>query len=480
MKQDLPIKSLRDYVNGVIHEDIVDDAKQPDNCVNEAINLHFDTMGAVKSRKGLAILGSQLAAASTVLGMHQFLDEGSGTNDQLVAAAGSNIYYYNAGTDAWVSIDGSLTLGSQTYFTNFLDRIIRVNGNDAPTGWDGNTGGSFDTTNLVSAPTAQYVDNFRSRLWMANSSTYPSRLFYSSAASSTGTITWSGDFIDISPGDGEDITGIKRSPRALLVFKPNHIYRVYDVNDTDPDPSIFVGTYSQKSVVEAKDGYYFHDWTNSAIHRYTGGVPQEISKPIKPYLEGVSLANRSLVAAWKDSDHVYFSIGDITLNGVTFANVVAVRTISSQTWTLYSYPSQLRAGTLYDDGSTLGAVVGDEDGRVYRFNSGNDDNGTPITFSLVTKWYDLSGVRSSTDTINQLAALHRNAEGTSLQYQTDKSTEFNWEPVGQKLGRAPVTVMDTEIEGHRVRFRLSGTSSGEPFIYQGIEILKSFTNSVVE
>ncbi len=473
--ENLPVIQLRDHNKGIIHEDIVDDVISPSNSVNEAINLNFDVMGAVQLREGTTLLGNNISS-SDILGLHQFLDEGTGTDDQLIAVNGDKVYYLNGST--WTNVE-SVTSGLKTRFTNFLDRAMMVNGTDAVIGWDGS--GAFDTTNLVNAPIGHYIENYRSRVWIANTDSNPSRLYYSTVASSSGAITWStSQFIDVSPGDGEDITGLKRYSTALLVFKPNHTYRVFGINEADPDPQIPVGTYSQESVVETKAGIFFHDWNNAAIHQYTGGMPVEVSKPIKPYLEGVTLANRDDVAGWKDNDNVYWSAGDIALNGVTFGNVVFRYTISTEVWTIYSYPTQFLVGTMYDDGTTREPIVGDEDGNVFRFNYGNTDNGEPITYSLVTKWHDLSGVRAYTDTITQLATLHRNAQGAVLQYQIDNpDSENEWSDIGE-LSEAPVDIFDTEIRCHRVRFRLSGTSTGESFIYQGIEILKAFSDFVIE
>ena len=471
---------LRDMTNGIIHEDIVSDFKARGTAsVNESINLHFDVMGNAKLRPGITLLGNQIVSGTDILGLHQFLDEGTGTDDQLIAVNGTTVYHLSGST--WTSIRTGLTTGLKARFTNFLDRVMMVNGQDTTQGWNGAASGSFDTTNLVSAPSGNFISNFRSRAWIANTDANPSRAFYSTVSSSTGTITWSStQFIDISRGDGEDITGLKRSPRALLVFKPDHMYRIFGINETDPDPQINVGTYSQESIVETKAGSIFHDWNNAAIHIYEGSRPREISRPIKPYLEGVTLANRNDVAGWKDTDNVYQSVGNVVLNSVTFTNVVFRYTISTEVWTIYSYPQQFLVGSTYDSGTTREPVVGDDDGNILTFNNGNTDNGVPITFSLVTRWHDLSGVLSYTDTIDKLAFLTRNGQGVGVQYQVNNPLgESDWKDIGQ-IETTPTHIFDTDITGNRVRFRLTGTSVGEPFIYEGIEILESFSELVVD
>lgn len=471
----LPPLFINDFINGVVHENVVSEAKAPRNSVNEAINVHFDTMGAVTSRYGTTLLGNQISAGTDILGLHQFLDEGIGTDDTLVAVNGTGVYWLDGTT--W-TLKRSVTAGYKARFTNFLDRMMMVNGIDATQGWDGASTSSFGTTNLADAPVGYYIDNYRSRVWIGNTQANPSRVYYSSVASSTGTITWDQalQFIDVSPGDGEDITGIKRSPRALLIFKPGHMYRIFSINDADPDPQINVGTYSNESVVEAKDGVYFFDWNNAAIHKYDGGAPIEVSKPIKPYLEAVTLANRDDVCGWADTDHVYESIGDVTVNGVTIGNAVVRYTISTETWTIYSYPTQILCAHSYDDGLTREPIVGDSDGNILRFNNGITDNGSPIVVSMVTRWNNLSGVLSWIDTITKMAAMHRNAQGIRCEYQVDSyGRESEWKSMGI-ITKAPTTEFEKEISGNKVRFRVSGSLSGQPLVFEGFEVIDSFTD----
>jgi len=470
---------LRDYVNGIIHENVVDEFKvEGAGAVNEAVNLHFDTMGAVRLRRGLTIIGSQINN-SNVLGLFQFLDEGTGTNHQLLAGVNGTVYYWSG--SAWTSIRAGISATGKMRFASFTDRVIMCNGSEATLGWVGNAGGSFDATNLSSAPVSRYIDVFRSRLWLGNvnGNSNPSRIQFSSVVSSAGALTWtSTDTIEISPGDGQDITGIKASPRALLVFKPRNTYRIYGTNETDPDPQINVGTYSQESVVSCKAGIVFHDWVNSAIQLYEGGPPKEISKPVRPFLAGMTYANRDDSASWSDFDHVYTSVGNISLNGVTFTNAVFVWTISTRTWSIYSYPNQLLAGAQYDDTATLYRVVGDTAGNIYQFDTGNTDNGTAISYSLVTHWHTLSGLRSDKKTITRLAALSRNAQGGRIECQLDfPENETRWLPVGQLEKQD--SIFNTDLSFNRIRFRLSGTSSGEEFFYQGLEILEGFSERVI-
>jgi len=470
---------ITNFKDGIITEGVISESLMPAGAVAEAINVHFDKMGSVELRKGLTLLGSQISAGNTILGLHQFLDEGAGTNNQLLAVVNTVTYYLASGT--WTSKRTGLTANKKARFTNFLDSIFMVNGADAMNTWDADPATSFTTTNTVSAPVASFIDNYRSRVWAANTSANPSRLWYSSVAATDGTIDWTSSdssYIDIAPGDGEDITGIIKSPRALLVFKNNHIYRVYNIHETEPDAKIFVGTYSQESIVSAKDGVYFHH--PSGIYRIRTGesLPVEISKPIYDFIKNISSSFYTNVGGWKDNDHIYMSLGNITINGISFTNVVARWTISTEVWTIYSYTTQLRLGTDYDDGSNILQVVGDNNGNVLQLNTGNDDNGGAIFYSLITGWHNFDGLRSETKTITKLASLHKNAQGIKLEWQNENMKNFEWESVGM-LDSKETIFEDKNIKGHKIRFRLSGNSKGGQWQWDGLELLEGINEGVI-
>lgn len=365
---------------------------------------------------------------------------------------------------------------------SFLDSEWVTNGTNAMQTWNGG-GGDFGTTNAVGAPVAKFIENFRSRAWGANTSSYPSRVYYSSTPSGTPlAITWTGTgtgYIDISPGDGEDITGIKKFARSLLVFKNNFIYPINSINDTEPDPQIFVGTYSQESIVLGKDGVYFHH--PSGIYRLRRGetTPKEISRPIYGFIKNIPSSSYENVGGWKDDDHIYESIGDITIDGVSFVNIVARWTISTEVWTIYSYSRELRVGCDYDNGTTIFQIAGDTDGKIYKLNIGKTDDEDPIHYSLITQWYNLTGLRSKTTTITKLAGLCKNAQGSRIEWQNQDDSYYKWHKIGQ-LEKTDTIFDSQNIRGNKIRFRLSGSSSGDPFIFQGLEILTGVDEGVVD
>lgn len=470
----LPKFSLPQFINGIVREAAVDEIASPEQSVQEAVNLNFNRIGAIELRKGLTILGSQVEAGAPVLGMHNFINN-AGTIYRLLIKIDNDVYAWNGST--WSSVRSGLTASSKARFASFVDYTFMVNGNgnQALQTWAGT--GSFGTTNAASLPAGDFIENYRSRIWVANNAT--DKLYYSNVVTTSNTITGGTSFLQISPQDGENITALKRYSRALLVFKQNHIYRVFSINATDPDPSILRGTYSQESVVETKNGIYYHHPTG--FYQFVfDGVQREISRPIIDIVEAIPRSYYANVNGWEEGDNVYWNIGDITLGGVNFTNVVVRYTISTETWTTRSYANELRSASIYDSGTSLIRVVGDDTGKVLQFDTGLTDDGTPIFYSLATHWLYFTSPKSLRKTISEIATLHENAQGGNIAYQIDTDNPNKWSPAGTIANDLrQIYTMDAK-NFLRIRFRLQGNSIGSPFIWRGIEILKSYTEGEIK
>lgn len=471
----LPPQDFKSLRVGLITESAVAENNFPIDAVSEAINFHFDKIGCATLRPGLTLLGSSLGSGNT-LGLYEFRDSGSGSNNQIIQVNATTAYYLS-GT-SWTSIRSGLTNNSKARFTTFLDFIWMVNGNDSTAIWDGNPSNSFVTTgNAASAPTGQFIENYRSRVWITGNSTYPDRVYFSSLPSSVTTpiVTWNtsvttGDWIDISPSDGDNITGLKKAKTALLVFKRNHIYRIYSISESEPDPKINVGTYSQESIVEAKDGYYFHHPTG--FYRYSDGSIQEISKPIIDVINAISLANYSKICGWQDGDHAYWSVGNVTYQGITYSNMVVRYTISTQTWTHYQYPTQFLVSSDYNDGTSLFKLIGDDSGNVLKVNVGKTDNGSQIFYSLIHKWMEIDTLLSTEKNLNKVLFSHKGGANSKVQYQIQDDLVNDWAKSLNSQFKESDTGFDDVINVNKIRFRISGVSKGEPFEYRGFELIK--------
>lgn len=466
--------SLPPIQNGVIRSAAVDDVLVPENTCQFAMNLNFDSIGVITLRKGITKIGATISAGNTVLGMTNYKNN-AGTNYKLLAKVDSSVYSYNGVT--WSIVRGGLSASSKARFTNFVDYTFMVNGNGGLVCSTYNGSGSFGSTNVASLPKGDCIENFRSRIWVADSSS--DKVYYSDVVTTSNTITGGTEFIQISPQDGESITALKRHSRALLVFKQNHIYRIYSINSVDPDPMISVGTYSQESVVSAKDGIYYHH--SSGFYKYVdGGQQQEISKPIDDIVKAIPRSYWSNVSGWADDDHVYWSIGDITLDGITYNNFVVSYTISTQIWSHSCYSVEIRSACEYDNGTTKINVVGDNTGIAYEFNSGNSDNSSPINFDLQTHWIYFTQLRSDNKSFTEMAVNHENANGSQISYRINKDKDSTWKPIGE-IEKDLYDIKKVNAKNFsRIKFRLSGNSIGSQLVLRGFEILNMVTNPALK
>lgn len=453
------------YNNGIVREAAVDSTLVPQNTVQFAQNVNFDVIGGIQLRNGLTLLGSQIASSTPVYGMANYRNN-AGTAYQALAMVGQSVYAYRS--SAWQEVRSSLSSGSKARFTNFVDYTFMVNGNSNQSLKTYNGSGVFGTTNVANLPKGDFIENYRSRIWVADSAT--DKVYYSDVVNTDNTISGGAEYIQVSPQDGEKITGLKRHSRALLVFKNNHIYRIFSINAADPDPSITRGTYSQESIVESKGGLFFHHPTGFYQFNFDS-EPQEISRPIIDIVKAINRDNYDDIVGWDDDDHIYWSVGDITLAGITYSNIVCCYTISTQVWTIYSYNKQITSSVLFDTGSNLIQLVGDEDGNVLQFNTGYSDNGSAINYDLVTHWMYFTNLKSTSKSLSEIAIIHENSQGANISYQIDSDNYSQWRNIGS-IKKDLYEIMNLNAKNFiRIRFRFSGNSTGYPMIFRGFEAL---------
>lgn len=478
----LPRQSIRNLgVYGVIRQSSVDDSLIPDGAVTESINYHFDRLGVATSRPGLVAVGSTVSTGNACLGLH---NAQSGTALVAFVSAGSSTIYERQ-SSSWTAIGAGqgagvirfLDFANRTLFFGPAERSVRVY---AGSNFDTSSGNPINPSSLwyVNGNTnagyvrLQFGEVYKSRVYLTGDNNYTpfnSRLWFSSVISSSGNITWapSTDFVDINPADGEGITALKRFSLELLVFKPNYLYR-FRTTGVDPDPLIRAGTRSQESIIEAKRGLYYHH--DTGFYRYAGGYPVEISRPISDVIKAIPFGNYATLVAWKDEDHVYWSVGDLTLAGFrgseTWTNVVCRYTESAELWTIYSYSNEIRRAGPFITTTSGSLIIGLDNGVVCE-PRGTTDLGEPIKSRLITKWYEWGGIETK-KVITQLAAIAEKSLGTSLMYQTDDYTD--WVTLGSLTQLVNHFNKPTK-DFNRIRFKVTNVSSHESSVFLGLEVV---------
>jgi len=460
---------------GVIRSSQLSDTVCPENSVQLAINMDFDRIGSMTTRYGVTTYATTLTGSVIAFGS---LNIQSG-NKRLFAQVGTDVSVWN-GTN-WTSVR-TTTVTTKARFSQFLNRVWMVNGN---AGDDPNTsnGGAFGTTDVPATfPAADFIEaGFGGRIWVADSST--DILYYTDIVQSTDGTTYvtpltfdiTTNFIaKFSPQDGESITGLFRVPKALLLFKENHIYRVYNTTNVDPYPAYNVGTFSQESIVQGKDGVYFHH--SSGFYKFTyDSQPTEISRRINDVVKAIPRSNyTNIIGIYDGNDAVKWSCGPLTLEGVDYKNCQVRYSISTQIWTIYDFEDvSITSLIKYDDGTTIEQIAGTSLGLVGKLDSGTTDFGEKIYYEMIDRWRSFTEMYSHSKAITGFAIMTKNAGGALMQYQADKDTVNKWNDIGTINGDY-VSLFPNEVTKNFniIRTRIRGYTTGTPIIFNGIEILK--------
>ena len=466
---------------GVIRSAQLSDNICPENSVQLGLNMHFDRIGSMTTRLGVATYATTLAGSIAAFGT---LNSQSSSTKYLFAQVGTDVQALNSTTSAWASV-ATLTGSGKARFSQFLNRVWMINGNA------GNTprtsgGGAFGTTDVPATfPKGDFIQaGFDGRVWIGDAA--KDILYYTDIVQSTDGINYvtpltfdiTANFIaSFSPQNGESMTGLFRVPKALLVFKQNHIYRVYSINsdgtaNLDPYPAYNVGTFSQESIVQGKDGIYFHH--SSGFYKFNyDGQPTEISRRVSDFVKAIPRSYyTSVTGIYDGADAVKWSVGPVTVEGVTYTNCQMRYSLSTQVWTIYDLAVSPTAMILYDNGTTIEQVVGTSTGLVGKLDSGNTDFGTAITYDFIDRWRSFTELYGHNKIIRGIAVMSENAGGALVQYQTDKDTVNKWNDIGTiESCYASLFESWTSRDFNKIRFRIRGNSTGTPIIFNGMEIV---------
>lgn len=461
----------RDVSAGIVQK-VSPDIAIP-NSVPFSMNLDFsDELGIAVTRLGTAIVGSQLSDGNPCLGLHNFRDADA-SNHGLLAAFNGVIY----NTETGASLASSLSSSAKWHFITFLDSILALNGTNSALGGTSavsalsTSGGNLGVSGVPSG--ANFPIEWHDRVYAA----VRDRLYYTSTPSS-GTVSWSASgsgSIQIEQEDGGgNITGTAKVPGYLLIFKQRSLKR-WNFDSTYPDDLVSLGTQSQGSVVMAR-GRCFFFYGPKGFYQTTGGYPERISRPVQRFIDAIPSSYYASVTGGSDEEHVYWSIGDITIDlgrgyTETHNNVVLRYTIDTQAWTAYKYPQELRFFSRFIDDTAVTLVAGDDDGNVVKLNSGTTDYSSQAITYILQSDELVFGDRSENKTISDKITVHSyNAAGAILEVQIDYGT---WDQIGT-VDNFVTDIQIPNLRGKVFSFRLTNSVTGAQVKLIGLDFQNVF------
>lgn len=377
------------------------------------INVALDRNGRLRTRDGLSTAYNSTLANTAPLTMHPV----SGTMI-LAAFAGNSVKAVdvNAGTStasvaSATAVTASFASAGATgtvYLTDSTTTQIRKY-----------TGGVFSSPAGLAAYKGNYlaVQPLDDRLVIADASA-TSKLWFSDAATPE-TIT-SSNFVQVTPGDGQPITGMAVFGTQLFVFKQTKFFVFYG-NSTDATgnpvfnyrmmdtgvgcslPSSIAGgmpTPGVKLTATHQTGVYFIG--TDGVYRTTGGEPVKVSGAIDPVFSGTNLPVpvpfSSVLPAPMDfiynlsiaSDKLFL----IGANSQAPTYVQFAMDLTTGEWTAMNLNA---AGSLLDGDlagfageNIVGLLNAGSQGVVARMGKAfTADNGTAITWHHQSGFYDM-------------------------------------------------------------------------------------------
>ena len=460
---------------GIIRSAQLNDTVTPENSVQIAVNANFDRIGAITTRPGVDNYQANITRVGSITSLATLNIQGG--SNYLYSQVGTDISVWNGAT--WTTVR-TTSVSTKARYDQFLNYVYMCNGASGDAIQVSNGSAFAATAGYIptNLPKADYISaGFEGRVWLAVKST--DTLWYTDIVQfSGGVYSFTFDPVynfvqNLSPQDGENITGLFRVPRALLVFKQNHIYRVYGAYSVDPYPAYNVGTYSQESIVKVKDGIYFHHSSGFYMFDYNS-QPTEISRRVIDFIRAIPRSYYDKVTGIYDGfDTIKWYVGPVTVEGVIYSNCCMRYTISTQVWTIYDYANnEITCAVRYDNGTTIEQVAGFASGKVGKLDYGTTDFSSPINFEIIDRWRSYTEMYAKSKSISGMNVYTENGAGTIVEYQTEKTPPNVWEYID---------TVDTEYDAlfpnastkdfFNCRLRFTGKNSGTPIIFHGVEIL---------
>lgn len=298
------------------------------------------------------------------------VDFGVASNPVVVANNTVNLTMIPIGPD---SFGGETVLGRHIYRANATTYKLITNGNItdnvnvtlSDSTVDADLGATLAANYTYTVPKGKIPIVHKNRLWLFNDPNQPSRGYYSDDSNPDYFIT--GNYFDIRPNDGDEVTFAKNLLGILTVSKTNTIQKLYtDGDDPDADWSIsdpisMIGCQAIYSAVDSPLGIIY--LARDGIYRFNGQNSIIISDIVTPEIKDI--ADSNFANSWGELyRNVYYLSYASKQSGTSTNNRILLYDLLSNAFSIDLFSSNvfctLNSGTdwgmLYSGSSTDGKV----------------------------------------------------------------------------------------------------------------------------
>ena len=370
----------------------------------DLLNVTFTERGGVRQRDGYGTF-----TASEGTNRYDSLlpyYTSSGTR-QLVVGAGNRLEALS--TAGAVVASSTSPTASPHFFTRFggpgNEVVYAANGTDSVRQWNGS---AWSTPSWVTTtPTGRFlaVTPWDNRLVNA-------RRGGSTAGDNVSTVRFStadspltfgaNDYVDVTPGDGEQIMGMVSWRDFLFVFKESRFFVFYTTSVDSAGEPVFeyrtvdtgVGLCASRALVAGTDGVYF--LSRNGVYRTTGGEPELISGALDPLFSGetsdfyrAGALNHSALTQPAMCWHQERLFLSVPLRSATTNSHVLVWDRQFKWWSLWDFPAAALGSFRVGAQPELVFALASGDKHVVRHSrSYTDDDGTAIQSRWASGWFD--------------------------------------------------------------------------------------------
>lgn len=451
----MPIERLINFSGGENTKEPPEDLPQDQAQLLENVRL-VGRAGAVKKRKGHARDNSTVLSG-TGTGIRGLYRHYWSSGARTIAAFADKLYAGTGGT--YTDITGTATLTADQYwnFESWRDALFAANGTDGHI-WKWT--GSGNIADITGAPEdTKDVLAIHHRLWAASGS----NLYFSDLGDET---TWdtTNDVFAIAENDGSEIHRIAAPfGQYIMVFKETSVHMLFgDTIDTFGTRPMFenLGLVAPRSLAVTDN---LAIWvSHRGIHLFDGERLHDIGEPKQDEIElALEDDNLQKLMAGGLNGFLYFlsfpSSSSSTENDRTIVYDLRRRAWVSDTRGFNAFAQAIGPG---DGGEFYAGDV--KDGQVYQLDTGEDDDGSDIKWTVKTRKVDF-GERQA------IKGLQRIRRDGSIPSSASVTMSFDIDGNTGSTTKQNATVAATS-KGQLAEFTLTATDSldWDDFLIRGV------------
>lgn len=383
-----------------------------------ASNVIVDT-GRISKRPGTNPVAASLGNFS-ILGLSAFEPVGGTKYLTSLRDGSSNAQLYTWSGSGNFSTLGSanITSGLQMNFAQAANFLYGVNGSDVV-----QIDSSLTYTHNPSGlPLGKVLKWFHNYLFIANTASFPNRIFWSNLGDPTAGYAAANQFVDINPNDGDEITALAVFNDDLYVFKHNTIWILSGFSGASFSTTAALaqntnnliygyGTPAANSIVVTGKDMYYLSFAGNIPHirsfsetQYATTLEQGVASfDIETTMSGLQMSQLKMTAGVYDGKYCYWSLPN---GGSNTNNLVIVleptikvkgKLMPHRSWVKWSGFNAAQFA-VSDIGGQNAIYFGDatSTGNVSKMNYATyADNGIAVSMEVRTRDYQFDLARKS-------------------------------------------------------------------------------------